>query len=61
MIGRMPHGGTTRPQLSRPGNGFGRPVKAGPPPEWRVPDEFRTDWCDLLLLVATNDAERANA
>jgi hypothetical protein len=28
---RVPHGGTTRPPMERPGSGFGRrPVKLGP-------------------------------
>ncbi len=27
---RLPHGATTRPPLPRPGNGYGRPLKAGP-------------------------------
>jgi hypothetical protein len=27
---RLPHGGTTRPAMPRPGNGYGRSVKAGP-------------------------------
>jgi hypothetical protein len=28
---RPPHGGTTSPPMPRPGNGFGRPAKLGPP------------------------------
>jgi len=52
---RLAHGGTARPQYSRPGNGYGRPVKPRPGPEWRLPDAFRTDWCDLLLAVAMAD------
>jgi hypothetical protein len=55
---RLPHGGTTRPSYSRPGNGYGRPVKARPPADWRVPDEFRTDWIELLVAVAFDDTER---
>jgi hypothetical protein len=27
---RLPHGATARPPLSRPGNGYGRPLKPGP-------------------------------
>jgi hypothetical protein len=57
----MPHGGTTRPGHARPGNGYGRAVKPRPAEEWRLPDEHRTDWCDLLLVVATSDSERATA
>ena len=30
MMRRVPHGATTRPPLSRPGSGYGRPVKLGP-------------------------------
>jgi hypothetical protein len=58
---RLPHGGTTRPSHARPGNGYGRTVKPRPAMEWRVPDAHRTDWFDLLLVVATNDSERATA
>ncbi|MCU1427572.1 MAG: hypothetical protein JWL83_1572 [Actinomycetia bacterium] len=61
MTRRLPHGGTTRPQFARPGNGYGRRVKAGPPEEWRLPDKFRTDWSDLLLKVVLGDAERVNS
>jgi hypothetical protein len=60
MRRRLPHGGTARPPFSRPGNGYGRPPKVGPPSEWRLPDEFRTDWSELLLSVV-NDAERVNS
>jgi hypothetical protein len=61
MTRRLPHGGTARPQHARPGNGYGRPVKPRPGAPWQVPDAHRTDWCDLLLRVATADAERASA
>jgi hypothetical protein len=61
VIRRVPHGGTTRPSHSRPGNGFGRPVKPGPPEEWRLPDAFRTDWAELLLAVVTEGQQTANA
>ena len=27
---RYPHGGTNRPPHTRPGNGYGRPLKPGP-------------------------------
>jgi hypothetical protein len=33
---RPPHGGTTRPILSRPGNGFGRPALQTPGPLYPV-------------------------
>jgi hypothetical protein len=59
MTRRLPHGGTTRPQYSRPGNGYGRRVKPGPPTEWRLPDAFRTDWVELLVLVATEEHHAA--
>jgi hypothetical protein len=55
---RLPHGGTSRPSYARPGNGYGRPVRSGPPAEWRLPDEFRTDWCELLLSIANQEASR---
>jgi hypothetical protein len=61
MTRGMARGGTSRPQYSRPGNGYGRPVKPRPAPEWRLPDKHRTDWCDLLLIVATSDSQRATA
>ena len=35
---RMPHGGTGRPPLTRPGSGYGRPARVGPPASWREHD-----------------------
>jgi hypothetical protein len=61
MTGRPAHGGSVRPHFSRPGNGYGRPVKPRPAAAWRVPDAHRTDWYELLLRVATDDAQRASA
>jgi hypothetical protein len=61
MMRRLPHGGTTRPSYRRPGNGYGRVQKPGPPSEWRLPDEYRTDWAELLLQVVTAEAEHDHA
>jgi hypothetical protein len=63
MSRRLPHGGTSRPTYSRPGNGYGRPVKPRPAAQWFVPDEHRTDWFGLLLevAVATGEPEATNA
>ena len=61
MTRRPAYGGSVRPPSSRPGNGYGRPVKPRPAKAWRVPDAHRTDWCELLLIVATEDAQRASA
>jgi hypothetical protein len=61
MTRRPAHGGSARPQFSRPGNGYGRPLKPRPAAAWRVPDAHRTDWYELLLHVATDDAQRASA
>jgi hypothetical protein len=61
MTRRPAHGGSVRPHFSRPGNGYGRPVKPRPAAAWRVPDAHRTDWYELLLRVATDDAQRASA
>ncbi|MDQ1519129.1 MAG: hypothetical protein QOI55_202 [Actinomycetota bacterium] len=61
MTRRLAHGATARPQYSRPGNGYGRPVKPRPGPEWRLPDEYRTDWFALLLATVSPDSERASA
>jgi hypothetical protein len=61
MRRRLPHGGTARPGYVRPGNGYGRPVKPRPGPEWHVPDMHRTDWFELLLLVATSEPEATSA
>jgi len=33
---RLPHGGTSRPPLERPGSGYGRPLKLGPPTQLQV-------------------------
>ena len=61
MSARPAHGGSVRPPSTRPGNGYGRPVKPRPAAAWRLPDAHRTDWCELLLIVATHDAQRASA
>lgn len=38
MMRRLSHGGTSRPPLARPGSGYGRPVRTGPPASWREHD-----------------------
>ncbi len=35
MIRRPARGATVRPLQSRPGNGYGRPLRAGPSQRWR--------------------------
>jgi hypothetical protein len=53
---RLPHGSTTRPPLERPGNGFGRTPKVGPPPTWRDPETvMRARQRDLLELLLSDD------
>ena len=42
---RPPHGSTTHPTLSRPGNGFGRPAIRRPGPLYPVmPSSFDPEW-----------------
>ncbi len=55
---RLPHGGTTRPQLPRPGNGYGRPLKAGPSDRlqsFAVKSRKRVRDFDSLLAVSLDD------
>jgi hypothetical protein len=55
---RLPHGGTTRPQLPRPGNGYGRPLKAGPSDRlqsFAVKSRKRVRDFDWLLAVSLDD------
>jgi|GEM_PF-2857550 len=40
---RPPHGGTTHPILSRPGNGFGRPALQPPGPLYAIEPGPRLD------------------
>ena len=53
MMRRLPHGGTSRPPLARPGSGYGRPVRTGPPASWREHDVVvaarRRDPMELLV------------
>ncbi|MFN8035283.1 MAG: hypothetical protein U0V73_05060 [Acidimicrobiia bacterium] len=43
---RPPHGGTTHPILSRPGNGFGRPASHAPGPLYATvtAPELEVEW-----------------
>jgi hypothetical protein len=55
---RVPHGGTTRPPLARPGNGYGRPLKLGPPSQLRayaVKSRKRVRDFRWLLAVSLDD------
>lgn len=59
---RPAHGATRRPPLDRPGSGFGRPLRTGPPARWRD-IELLTIVCawdpSELLAAAANDAAPA--
>ena len=50
---RLPHGGTSRPPMTRPGSAYGRVPKAGPPEHWRQRDIVmqarRFDPIEMLL------------
>ena len=55
---RVPHGGTTRPPLERPGSGYGRRPKLGPPTQLRayaVKARKRTRDFSWLLAVSLDD------
>lgn len=60
MIRRLPHGATRRPPMPRPGSGFGRPVRTGPPKELRDaatdPDARAWDPAELLQVVLDDEA-----
>ena len=52
---RIPHGGSTRPPLARPGNGYGRPVKLGPSSQLRAyATRSRTRVRDFGVLLAVS-------
>ena len=56
---RVPHGATTRPPLARPGSGYGRPAKLGPPKQlrayaWRSRARVRD--FTALLAVSLDDS-----
>jgi hypothetical protein len=50
---RLPHGGTSRPPMGRPGSAYGRAPQAGPPVHWRQGDLImqarRYDPVEMLL------------
>lgn len=54
MIRRPPHGATRRPPLARPGNGYGRPLRPGPPAQWRDPAALATfrSWDPVEVFLA---------
>jgi len=55
MMRRVPHGATTRPPLSRPGSGYGRPVRLGPPEQLQaVAVKSRKRNGDLGMLLAVS-------
>jgi hypothetical protein len=62
VIRRPAHGATRRPPFERPGSGFGRPLRTGPPARWRDV-ELLTIVCAWdpieLLTAAANDAAPA--
>ncbi len=60
---RPRHGGTSRPPLSRPGNGYGRPLYPGPAGRAPVPsdEEWRRAverWLVDVDLVTAERSER---
>jgi hypothetical protein len=55
MMRRVPHGASTRPPLSRPGSGYGRPVKLGPPSQLQaVAVKSRERRGDFAMLLAVS-------
>jgi hypothetical protein len=56
VIRRPAHGATRRPPLERPGSGFGRPLRAGPPARWRDVEALQhaREWDPSELLRATS-------
>jgi hypothetical protein len=54
MTRRQPHGASRRPPMPRPGSGYGRPLRTGPPSSWRVHDlvaQARESDPQQLLIV----------
>ena len=52
---RVPHGASTHPPLSRPGSGYGRPVKLGPPTQLQaVAVKSRKRVRDFAMLLAVS-------
>jgi hypothetical protein len=55
---RVPHGGTSRPPMARPGNGYGRTLKLGPPTHlqaYAVKSRKRVRDFSWLLAVSLDD------
>jgi hypothetical protein len=55
---RVPHGGTTRPPMVRPGSGYGRPLKPVPSTQLRayaVKARKRVRDFSWLLAVSLDD------
>ena len=59
MIRRPAHGATRRPPYERPGSGFGRPLRPGPPARWRRAELVAKAraWDPATLLHATSPTE----
>jgi hypothetical protein len=62
VIRRPAHGATRRPPLQRPGNGFGRPLRPGPPARWRDIEliEKARAWDPSELLRTASAAEETD-
>jgi hypothetical protein len=53
MIRRPAHGATRRPPVERPGSGYGRPVRPGPPACLREMVGHERNWDPTELLVVS--------
>jgi hypothetical protein len=53
MIRRPAHGATRRPPVERPGSGYGRPVRSGPPARLRGMVVHARSWDPSELLVVS--------
>ncbi len=63
MMRRPAHGATRRPPFERPGSGFGRPLRPGPPARWRDVEVLATTsaWDPIQLLQAADATKTAAA
>ena len=50
-MGRIPHGATSRPPYTRPGNRYGRDPRGGPPRDVVRSRESLSESVDLLELL----------
>ena len=59
MTRRPAHGATRRPPFERPGNGFGRPLRPGPPARWRDVEALVTtsQWDPIELLLGADASD----